>query len=280
MKVLVAGAGGMLSDSLVKVLNKTHDVTEARIENLDITDKNGMEEMLSSPGPEVVINCAAYTDVDGCEDKKDFACAVNADGPKNLAQACKNHSIKLIHISTDYVFDGTKTGPYLEDDPVNPISVYGMSKLKGEENVREQLKDHLIVRTQWLYGESGRNFVKTILKLSKDRGELRIVNDQTGCPTYTDDLSHSIKTLMEKECTGTYHAANSGFCTWYEFALEIFTIAEMDKKVIPIKTEESKRDAARPANSVFDCSKLKRDTGFVFRPWQEALKECVAFLHT
>lgn len=274
MKVLVIGADGMLGESLVEILKDSHEVTEARIEFLDITDKDAIKKVLSSQTPEVVINCAAYTDVDGCEDKKDTAYAVNADGVKNLAVACSARSIKLIHISTDYVFDGKKNDPYLEDDPVNPINEYGRSKLKGEEYIRETLNDHLIVRTQWLYGKGGHNFVKTIIKLSKEKDSLSVVNDQTGCPTYADDLSNAIKNLVEKGRTGTYHAANSGSCTWYEFALEILKIAGITTKVVPIKTEESARPAMRPANSVLDCGKLKRDTGFTFRPWQKALREC------
>lgn len=278
MKVLVTGADGMLGESLVKVLKDSHDVVSVGKEYLDITDKDAVEKVLSSLTPEALINCAAYTNVDGCEYKKDIAFAVNAEGVKNLAETCCTRGIKLIHISTDYVFDGKKDGPYLEDDLVNPVNEYGRSKLKGEEYIRETLNDYLIVRSQWLHGKGGHNFVKTIIKLSKEKDSISIVNDQTGCPTYTDDLSRAIKTLMEKGCKGTYHAANSGSCTWYEFALEVFSIAKMDKKVIPIKTEESKRPAVRPANSVFDCGKLKRDVGFIFRPWQKALSERLASL--
>lgn len=272
MKILVTGAKGMLGTALTAAL-KRYDTTGLGKDALDITDKKAVEIAVEIYKPDVVINSAAFTKVDECESKADLAFLVNAEGPKNLALACKNRGMRLIHISTDYIFDGTKTAPYKEDDKVNPLSVYGRSKLAGEENIKALLDNHLIVRTQWLYGENGPDFVETIIRIAKDKDELRVVNDQQGCPTYTKDLALAVKILIEKGCRGTYHVANSGACTWYEFALEILKLKGLDKRVIPITTEDIARLAKRPLNSILSCEKLERDTGFVFRHWQEALGE-------
>lgn len=272
MNIVITGAKGMLGSKLLDIFNQ-YDVTGLDKDKLDITSKQAVSEALSYHRPDAVINCAAFTKVDDCEAKPDLAFAVNAEGPGNLALACRDNGIKLVHIGTDYVFDGTSTAPYKEDDETNPLSIYGKSKLAGEENIRALLDNYLIVRTQWLYGEDGPNFVETILRIADERDELRIVNDQRGAPTYTKDLSLAIKTLIENNCNGTYHAANSGSCTWYEFALEILRIKGLDKKVLPITTEEIARPARRPAYSVFSCDKLKTDTGFAFRHWKDALAE-------
>lgn len=272
MKILVAGAKGMLGTKLMSILYG-HEVAGLGKDELDVTDKKGVADAVSLYRPDVVINSSAFTKVDECETKVDLAFSVNSDGPKNLALACRDNNAKLVHISTDYVFDGTRAEPYKEDDSTNPVSAYGKSKLAGEENIRAIMDDYLIVRTQWLYGENGPNFVETILRIASERDELRVVNDQTGSPTYTKDLALSIRALIEKGCRGVYHAANSGSCTWYEFAIEILKLEGLDKKVLPITTEEIARPAKRPAHSVLSCDKLKDDAGFLFRPWKEALAE-------
>ena len=220
----------------------------------------------------MVINAVAYTDVDGCETERERAFAVNGDGVRNLALVTKEIGAKLVQVSTDYVFDGSKGVPWLEDDPVNPLSVYGSSKLKGEENARLN-PDHLIVRTQWLYGLHGKNFVETMLRLGGERDEVAVVHDQFGSPTWTVDLSFAIRALLEKDRRGTYHAANAGVCSWCDFARAIFQEAGLKTQVRPITTEELGRPAPRPLYSVLDCSKLTRDTGFVPEEWRDALKK-------
>lgn len=272
MKVVVTGAKGMLGTKLMTILNG-YDVIGLDIQELDITDKSAVVRAVAYHKPDVLINSAAFTKVDECETKVDPAFAVNAEGPGNLALACKDNGIKLVHIGTDYVFEGTNTTPYREDDETNPLSIYGKSKLAGEENIKALLDDYLIVRTQWLYGENGPNFVETILRIAKEKDELRVVDDQRGAPTYTKDLVLAIKALIDNDCTGIYHAANSGSCTWYEFAQEILRLAGLRNRIVPITTEEIARPARRPAYSVFSCDKLKSDTGYLFRGWKEALAE-------
>lgn len=275
MKILVTGAKGMLGTKLMAVLHD-HDITGLDKDDLDITDEKAVAKALSFYKPEVIINSAAFTKVDECETKTDPAFSVNAKGPENLAGICKKEGTKLVHISTDYVFDGTGTSPYLETDKTNPVSIYGKSKLAGEEKIRALMDDYLIVRTEWLYGENGPNFIETILRIAGEKDELRVVNDQRGAPTYTKDLALAVKALIENNCRGTYHAANSGSCTWYDFAVEILKLNGLDKKIVPITTEEIARPAKRPAFSVFNCNKLKADTGFVLRDWKEALTEYMA----
>lgn len=270
MKILIPGAKGMLGTKLVSTLDG-HDVIGLDVKELDITDKNAVCKAIALYKPDTVINSAAFTRVDECESKVDHAFAVNAEGPKNLASACRESGIKLVHISTDYVFDGTGSRPYREVDKTNPLSIYGKSKLAGEENIKALLDNHIIIRTQWLYGENGPNFVETILRIAKEKDELRVVNDQKGAPTYTKDLALAIRALIESDRKGTYHAANRGSCTWYEFTIMILKLKGLNRRVVPITTEEFARPARRPAYSVLSCDKLKNDTGYVFRSWEEAL---------
>lgn len=272
MRILIAGAKGMLGTKLMALL-KEYDIAGFDIDDMDITDEKASARVVEDYKPDILINSAAFTKVDDCEKKIDAAFSVNAIGSKNLAMVCRDNGIKLVHISTDYVFDGAKTSPYLEADKTNPLSIYGKSKLAGEENIKALMDNYLIVRTQWLYGENGPNFVETILRIANERDELRVVNDQSGTPTYTLDLASAIKALIDNDCRGIYHAANSGSCTWYEFALEILRLKGIKKRVVPIITEEFARPARRPSNSILNCEKLKHDAGFAFRPWQEALEE-------
>ncbi|ABQ27431.1 dTDP-4-dehydrorhamnose reductase [Geotalea uraniireducens] len=267
--ILVVGAKGMLGQDLMTLLG-----TEARgvdIEDIDITSMESVQKVLVTLKPRVVINAAAYTDVDGCESNQELAMQVNGEGVAHLALISKEIGAKLVQISTDYVFDGGKGSPYLEDDPPRPLSVYGESKLAGEMNACFN-PDHLIVRTQWLYGLHGKNFVETMLRLAAEKKELSVVDDQIGSPTWTVDLSLAIKALIDKGCCGTYHAANGGFCSWNEFARVIFAEAGMGITVNPMSTAELGRPAPRPLYSTLDCGKLNRDAGFQPQPWQEALK--------
>jgi dTDP-4-dehydrorhamnose reductase len=267
--ILVVGSKGMLGQELMGLLGDAARGVD--VEEIDITDLESVQRVLLTLKPRVVINAAAYTDVDGCQSNPDLAMQVNAEGAGFLAMVSKEIEAKLVQVSTDYVFDGKKGAPYVEDDLQSPLSVYGESKLGGEMNTWLN-PDHLVVRTQWLYGHGGKNFVETMLKLGSERSEVSVVDDQVGSPTWTYDLALAIKALLDKGCSGTYHAANSGFTSWNGFAKEIFRLAEMNVEVQPMTTEQLGRPAPRPLYSTLDCSKLAQDTGLVLQPWQEALK--------
>lgn len=268
--ILVVGAKGMLGQDLMQSLSG--EVRGVDIDDIDITSLESVQKVLLTLKPRVVINAAAYTDVDGCESKQELAMQVNGEGVAHLALISKEIGAKLVQVSTDYIFDGSKGSPYLEDDPINPLSVYGESKLAGEMNACLN-PDHLVVRTQWLYGLHGKNFVETMLRLAKDKEELAVVDDQIGSPTWTMDLCHAIKTLIERDCRGTYHAVNSGSCSWNAFAQAIFAEAGAKVKVNPMATTELGRAAVRPLYSVLDCGKLKQDTGLQLEGWREALQK-------
>jgi len=268
--IVVAGARGMLGRDLMEMFGE-----EARAvlhDEMEITDPVSVEKVLKGLRPKVVINSVAYTDVDGCESNSERAFAVNGEGVRNLALVTRDIGAKLVQVSTDYVFDGSKGTPWFEDDPVNPLSVYGRSKLAGEENTRLN-PDHLIVRTQWLYGLHGKNFVETMLRLGRERDEVAVVHDQVGSPTWTVDLCHAIRALIERNCRGVYHAANAGSCSWRDFADAIFRESGMETVVKPITTGQLGRPAPRPLYSVLDCSKLGRDSGFMPEEWREALRK-------
>ena len=267
--ILVVGSKGMLGQELMGLFGS--GARGVDVEDIDITDLASVQRVLLTLKPRVVVNAAAYTDVDGCETNRELALQVNGEGVAHLAMISKDIGAKLVQLSTDYVFDGGKNACYLEDDAPAPLSVYGESKLAGEMNAKFN-PDHLIVRTQWLYGHAGKNFVETMLRLAAERSELDVVDDQIGSPTWTYDLALAIKALLDKGCRGTYHAANSGFISWNGFAREIFRLAGLAVTVNPMSTEKLGRPAPRPLYSTLDCSKLAEDTGFVPEPWQEALK--------
>jgi dTDP-4-dehydrorhamnose reductase len=267
--ILVVGANGMLGHDLMEVLSG--DVRGMDIDEIDITSLESVERVLKTRPPRVVVNAAAYTDVDGCETNRELAMQVNGEGVAHLALVTREIGAKLIQVSTDYVFDGGKGSPYVEDDPPAPLSVYGESKYAGELNARLN-PDHVIVRTQWLYGLRGKNFVETMLRLGAEKSELAVVDDQIGSPTWTVDLALAIRALVERGCRGTYHAANAGFCSWNEFARAIFAEAGMTVTVNPLSTGELGRPAPRPLYSTLDCAKLTGDTGFQPQPWREALR--------
>jgi dTDP-4-dehydrorhamnose reductase len=268
--ILVVGANGMLGRDLMSLLGDRASGVD--IGEIDITSLESVTKVLQDCRPEVVINCAAYTDVDGCESNPEKAMEVNGEGVGYLAMACREIGALLVQVSTDYVFDGGKGIPYVERDAPRPLCVYGDSKLAGEMNAAF-CPQHLIVRTQWLYGLHGKNFVETMLKLATDKDELSVVDDQIGSPTWTVDLAKAIIALIENGCRGIYHAANSGYCSWNEFARTIFANAGLNLSVKPMTTEELNRPARRPLYSTLDCSKLARDAGFGIPNWQSALKE-------
>lgn len=268
--IVVAGARGMLGQDLLELFGERAQGTFR--DDMDITSFSSVSETLKRLEPGVVINAIAYTDVDGCEANRDLAFRVNGDGVRNLAVVTAEIGAKLVQVSSDYVFDGKGDAPLREDATVNPISVYGRSKLAGEEYARMN-PDHLIVRTQWLYGLHGRNFVETMLRVGLERDEVSVVNDQFGSPTWTVDLALAIAALIEKDCRGTYHAANSGSCSWHGFAEAIFRESGMKTRVRPITTDELGRPAPRPLFSVLDCYKMERDTGHGPEGWREALKK-------
>lgn len=279
--VCIIGAAGMLGCELVRTCRERLPEAEIHafdLPELDITDAAAADRALGTLSPCLVFNAAAYTDVDGCESHPDLARAVNVEGPHNLARSCRAYGSRLIHLSTDFIFDGRKRSPYLPDDEPHPLSVYGATKEQGERCVRNALPDHLIVRTSWLFGVRGRNFVKTILRLAEEREELQVVDDQIGCPTYAPDLAEALLELGSKTLSGTYHFCNAGSCSWHEFANEILRCAGKVTPVKPISTNQLKRPAVRPAYSVLDTASFEMATGITPRPWQEALRECLVAL--
>jgi len=268
--ILVIGANGMLGHDLMAVLEG--DVRGLDLPEIDITSLESVRRVLLTLKPKIIINAAAYTDVDGCETNVEQAMAVNGEGVGLLALTAREIGAKLVQISTDYVFNGGKGTPYVEDDSLEPLSIYGESKLAGELNAA-MAPDHLLVRTQWLYGIHGKNFVETMLRLAGEKSELAVVDDQVGSPTFTRDLAAAVKALLDKGCSGTYHAANSGFCSWNEFARAIFAEEGLAVTVNSMTTAALNRPANRPLYSTLDCSKLERDTGYRSRHWREALQE-------
>lgn len=267
--IVVVGANGMLGKDLLSLLgSRARGIDLAEI---DITSYESVERVLTALKPSVVINCAAYTDVDGCETDTEKAMQVNGEGVAYLAMTTRLLDAKLVQVSTDYVFDGGKGSPYGEDDAPHPLNVYGESKLAGEMNAAFN-SDHLIVRTQWLYGLHGRNFVETMLKLATEKNELSVVDDQTGSPTWTVDLAKAIMALIDRDCRGIYHASNAGFCTWNDFSRAIFEEAGLTVKVNGMTTDQLNRPARRPLYSTLDCGKLEKDGGFTFQPWRKALQ--------
>ena len=267
--ILVVGANGMLGRDMMACLGD--GARGVDIDEIDITSLESTERVITTLKPRAVINCAAYTDVDGCESNRETAMQVNGEGVAFLAMATRAVDAVLVQVSTDYVFDGGKGTPYLEDELPRPLSVYGESKLAGELNAAFN-PEHLIIRTQWLYGLHGKNFVETMLRLAGERDTLSVVDDQIGSPTWTVDLASAIAALLTSGRRGIYHAANAGFCSWNGFARAIFEECGLKTTVDGMTTEQLNRPARRPLYSTLDCSKLEQDTGFRPRPWRDALK--------
>lgn len=273
MKVLVTGATGQLGWDVMKELEKRGiDYRGTGSKDLDITDRDAVMQYIEMYRPDAVIHCAAYTAVDKAEDEPELCRKVNADGTSYIAEACKMVDAKMVYISTDYVFGDDGDKPHEVDDPPHPLNVYGQTKWEGEEAVRRILEKYFIVRISWVFGEHGNNFVKTMLRLGKTRKEISVVADQFGAPTYTADLAPLLCDMVMTEKYGTYHACNSGCCSWAEFAEEIFKAARMNVKVIPIRTEAYPTKAERPKNSRLAVNNL-RAAGFkVLSEWKKALK--------
>jgi len=293
MKLLVTGGKGQLGCQLKYIIEKnSSDIGELdeRFKNcqckfidydeLDITNYNEVISFVSSFKPDVVINCAAFTNVDGCESDIDIAFKVNTIGPRNLAIACEKYDAKLLHVSTDYVFNGEGTVPFKEYDIPNPVSVYGKTKLMGEQYVRENCNRYFIVRTAWLYGQWGKNFVYTIMKAAKDKGHLDVVEDQRGNPTYAEDLAHHILKIILTDEYGIYHCTGTGECSWYDFACKIIEYSGIECTVSPITSDKIDRAAKRPAYSSLDNMMLRVISQDEMRHWQEALMSFIKKLNS
>lgn len=272
MKILILGHKGMLGSDLMLRLFTSHELIGKDVGDFDITKEEDCERVVAESAPEVVINAAAYTNVDGCETDRDTCMAVNALGVKNVALACRTRGILLAHFSTDYVFDGEKGRPYTEDDLPAPINVYGASKLEGERFLQAFCDRYLLIRTAWLYGRHGNNFVKAILERAAAQNTLEVVDDQIGSPTCSWDLAAAVQLLIEGGHQGVFHVTSRGRCSWYEFACKILEyVGKNDVHVRPIQSSQLKRLAARPAWSVMSSRKFSEATGKTMRFWQIAL---------
>ena len=281
MRVLVIGSGGQLGSCMVDVLGRNHSLAILGIDypEIDITDPQSVELVFGGFDPDFVINCAAYTAVDDAETHEELAFEVNGLGTRMIAAECRKAAAWLVHVSTDYVFDGTATEPYAEDAVPSPTSAYGRTKLAGDQAVQELLPDtHYLVRTAWLYGRSGSNFVKTMLRLEQERDTVSVVTDQVGQPTYARDLAEQIGLLLDRHpAPGTYHGTNSGETSWYELTREIFRLAGADPaRVLPTTSAEFVRPAPRPAYSVLGHDRWEASGIAPMRPWQQALAAAFA----
>lgn len=285
MKILITGSKGQLGNELQRIIQNGYSEIGKVSENiknseafpldrdeLDITKLEDVKKVLNEIKPDVVINCAAATNVDGCESNQDMAFQINAIGARNLAMVCEEIGAKLVQVSTDYVFSGKGDTPLTEYDMPDPYSVYGKTKLKGEEYVREFSSKYYIVRTAWLYGYVGKNFVYTMMRLGKEKEALTVVNDQRGNPTHANDLAHHILKLIETEEYGVYHCTGKGECSWYDFASLIMELSGRNCKVTPVTSEEYKTPAKRPEYSSLDNMMLRCTVGDEMRDWKEALK--------
>ena len=293
-RILITGSGGMLGIDLARELGKGYEVIGTDIVRnpksvvhkfykADVTSLRQMKAVVGKAMPDIVIHTAAWTDVDGCELRSKKAYRINTGGAKNAALACRSSGAGLVYISTDFVFDGRKKRPYRESDKTGPLNVYADSKLKGEFAVKKTLKRYLILRTGWLYGKHGRNFVDTIAATAGRDGLLRVVDDQVGSPTYTVDLAKAIRALLGRigskpdalssKAFGTYHISNSGRVSWYEYAKTILRFSGIKAEVAPISSRELGRPARRPAMSVMDNSKFGKTAGYRMRGWKSALRE-------
>jgi len=277
MKVLVTGSAGMLAKDLIPLLSKRgYEVLAPQEDKLDITNLKVVKDVVDKLAPALVTNCAAYTNVDGAEKQEHQALMVNGLGVHNLCLLCQERDIPLVHFSTDYVFDGTKPSPYTIYDETNPVNAYGRSKLLGEKYVMWLLTKFYLIRTSWLFGLQGKNFIETMLELGQKQKQVSVVNDQRGCPTWTRHLAEATISLMETGRYGVYHITNSEPTTWFDFTKEIFRLSGINTAVMPVTSEQFPRPAKRPANSVLDHFPLKEVTGRDMPSWKEALREYLA----
>ncbi|MGD9733433.1 MAG: dTDP-4-dehydrorhamnose reductase, partial [Desulfamplus sp.] len=272
MKVLICGGNGQLGWDCQRVFGKENEVAAYDLPELDITDKGRVETVISGFMPDVVINCAAYTQVDKCETEIELARLVNVDGPGFIAEACKAVNAAMVHISTDYVFDGAKEPPdaYTERDEVNPLSVYGKTKLEGERRVAQITDNHIIVRTAWLYGINGSNFLKTMLRLAmlNPEKQIKVVDDQFGSPTWSLRLALQLERLVQIKGQGIYHATAEGYCSWYELAVYFLKQIEVPFNIVPCTTADYPTAAKRPANSILENARLKRSDNNRMTGWR------------
>ncbi|WP_243120696.1 dTDP-4-dehydrorhamnose reductase [Pelotomaculum sp. FP] len=273
MKVLVTGVNGQLGYDVVKRLNLLQiDSIGVGRQDFDITDRAQTEAYITDCKPDVIVHCAAYTAVDKAEDEQEKCYAANVDGTRNIVEICKKIDAKMVYVSSDYVFDGEGTDEQKEDKPTAPVNYYGYSKEQGELVVKEALDKYFIIRSSWIFGKNGNNFVRTMLKLGKTKDEIDVVNDQIGAPTYTKDLAVLICDMLQTTNYGTYNAVNEGYCSWYDFALKIFQLARINIGVNPISTSEYPTRARRPLNSKLSKDMLDKN-GFNRLPhWEDALK--------
>ncbi len=280
MRVLVTGAKGQLGSDVVKELeSRGLEAVGVDIEEMDITDEKNVMTVIGSEKPDAVIHCAAYTAVDDAEDHEELCRKINAYGTENIAKACKEHDLALMYISTDYVFNGEGIEPWKPDNlDREPINVYGQTKYEGELAVEKLLEKYFIVRISWVFGEHGKNFVRTMLKLAETHDHISVVADQIGSPTYTPDLARLLVDMIQTDKYGRYHATNSGTCTWHEFATEIFFQKGIIMDVEPVTSEEYPTKAKRPHNSRMDKGKLIENGFELLPPWQDALKRYLALL--
>jgi dTDP-4-dehydrorhamnose reductase len=277
MRIVVTGGKGLLARPLTQLLAARHEVRAVDVDELDVCDGEAVARAFAQLRPELVVNLAAWTDVDACEADEARAMQVNAHGTRNVAEACRSSGAPLLHVSTDYVFDGRKDGPWVETDATRPLSAYGRSKLAAEEHVRAVAPQWTIVRAQSLYGAGRKSFPDAILARARAGQPLRVVTDQRVCPTWVDDLAGGIAALLSCGARGVFHVANSGSCTWHECARAVLDLSGL--RGVPVAettAAEFARPAPRPANSVFDCSRFERETGHTMRPWREALAAYLA----
>jgi len=276
MKIMLLGASGMLGSDCMKVFSQSHEVVAPSHKELDIIKWDIVIEKLQTVSPDVVVNCAAFTDVDACEDEDKMIYKINVEGPRNLAQGCARFHSKFIHISSDYVFDGNKAipQPYFEDDPPNPISAYGKQKMESEIAVRDNSPNYIIVRTGWLYGINGKSFMTSILRrvFEKDKGPLMVAQDQYGSPTWTYRLAHQILKLIEEDGRGIYHATSEGYCTRFEWAKFVIERLGLNTEVVPCSMRDFPQRAKRPVNCLLENKNLKEQGINVMRPWKEDLE--------
>lgn len=283
-KILVTGSQGQLGNEIAKLARfyPGFEFIFKDIDELDISDRIILLKFLSEHHPEIIINAAAYTNVDRAETETEKAFLVNAYAPGLMADYCKEQNALLIHISTDYVFDGKKNSPYVESDETNPVSVYGKSKLSGEENILKIDPRALIIRTSWLYSSFGKNFVKTIIKLAREKKQIQVVNDQLGSPTYAADLAKAILDITERETafyeTDIFHFTNSGVTNWFELASTVLGHKSIDCKIIPVSTEEYPVVAKRPQYSVLSTEKISQRFGILVPFWEDSIKVCLALI--
>ncbi len=275
MRTLLLGAKGQLGRDLMQVFGKKGELWGVDLPEVDVADAVALAALADRVGPDLIINAAAYTDVDGAEDNVETAFRVNETGARNAADVAAYHDIPVVYYSTDYVFDGSKGAPYVPSDPMSPINVYGHSKAAGEAATRKSAGKYFIIRTAWLYGPGGNNFVEKILRAAASRPELRVVEDEIGSPTHTMDLAEATLALVQTHSYGLYHAVNEGQCSRYEQARTIIEFAGLDTRVLPCRVSEFPLKAPRPIYSVLDSSEVARATGYSLRGWREALRNYI-----